>query len=102
MQKLFDEIFEEAKQRKWDLSTAEFVAHPFLYWTEIGKIAKYFSQFADTKDERLDASRGVRGVIEHEGVIIPIRVDANYKENRLVLYRTQAGQHIARSYEKSA
>lgn len=54
----------------FDLSTTAFFFHPFVFWTQLGGISKYYSQYSSSFNfirdgvfGKGDASRGLRGIL---------------------------------------
>lgn len=65
----------------YDLTETAFFVHPFVYWTQLGGIAKYYSQYASNFNFLRtgnfgpgDASRGLRGVIYDQPVYVTSRI----------------------------
>ncbi len=65
----------------FDLTETAFFVHPFVYWTQLGGIAKYYSQYASNFNFLRtgnfgpgDASRGLRGVLYDQPVYVTSRI----------------------------
>lgn len=65
----------------FDLTTTAFFFHPFVFWTQLGGISKYYSQYAsnfnfirDGVFGKSDASRGLRGVLYDQPVYVTTRI----------------------------
>lgn len=65
----------------YDLTETAFFFHPFVYWTQLGGIAKYYSQYASQFDFLRtgnfgpgDASRGLRGILYDQPCFVTPRV----------------------------
>ena len=65
----------------YDLSETAFFFHPFVYWTQLGGISKYYSQYSSnlnfirTGNFGLgDASRGLRGILYDQPVYVTTNI----------------------------
>lgn len=65
----------------FDLTTTAFFFHPFVFWTQLGGISKYYSQYSsnfnfirDGAFGKMDASRGLRGVLYDQPVYVTTRI----------------------------
>lgn len=65
----------------YDLSETGFFVHPFVYWTQLSGIAKYYSQYASNLNlirtghfGPADASRGLRGYLYDQPVYVTTRI----------------------------
>lgn len=65
----------------YDLTETAFFFHPFVYWTQLGGIAKYYSQYSSNFNFIRtgnfgpgDASRGLRGVLYDQPVYVTSRI----------------------------
>lgn len=65
----------------FDLTETAFFFHPFVFWTQLGGIAKYYSQYASNFNYLRtgnfgpgDASRGLRGVLYDQPVYVTTRI----------------------------
>lgn len=65
----------------YDLTETAFFVHPFVFWTQLGGIAKYYSQYASNFNYIRsgnfgpgDVSRGLRGVLYDQPVYVTPRV----------------------------
>lgn len=65
----------------FDLTETAFFFHPFVFWTQLGGIAKYYSQYASNFNFLRtgnfgpgDASRGLRGVLYDQPVFVTSRI----------------------------
>lgn len=66
---------------EYDLTETAFFFHPFVFWTQLGGIAKYYSQYSSNfnfiRDGNFgpgDASRGLRGVLYDQPVYVTSRI----------------------------
>lgn len=67
--------------RDYDLTETAFFFHPFVFWTQLGGIAKYYSQYSSNFNFIRtgnfgpgDSSRGLRGVIYDQPVYVTSRI----------------------------
>lgn len=67
--------------RDFDLTTTAFFFHPFVFWTQLGGISKYYSQYSSSFNfirdgvfGKGDASRGLRGVLYDQPVFVTTRI----------------------------
>lgn len=65
----------------YDLTETAFFFHPFVYWTQLGGIAKYYSQYSSNFNFIRtgnfgpgDASRGLRGVLYDQPCYVTSRI----------------------------
>lgn len=65
----------------YDLTMTAFFIHPFVFWTQLGGIAKYYSQYSssfnfirDGNFGKGDPSRGLRGVLYDQPVYVTTRI----------------------------
>lgn len=65
----------------FDLTETAFFFHPFVFWTQLGGIAKYYSQYSSNFNFIRtgnfgpgDASRGLRGVLYDQPVYVTTRI----------------------------
>ena len=59
----------------YDLTETAFFFHPFVFWTQLGGIAKYYSQYASNFNFGPgDASRGLRGVLYDQPCFVTSRI----------------------------
>lgn len=65
----------------YDLTETAFFFHPFVFWTQLGGIAKYYSQYSSNFNFIRqgnfgpgDASRGLRGVLYDQPVYVTSRI----------------------------
>jgi hypothetical protein len=65
----------------YDLSETAFFFHPFVFWTQLGGITKYYSQYASNFNfirtggfGPMDTSRGLRGVLYDQPVYVTSRI----------------------------
>ena len=65
----------------YDLTETGFFVHPFVYWTQLSGIAKYYSQYASNLDlirtgnfGKADSSRGLRGYLYDQPVYVTTRI----------------------------
>lgn len=65
----------------YDLTETAFFFHPFVFWTQLGGIAKYYSQYLanlnfirDGVFGKMDASRGLRGVLYDQPCFVTSRI----------------------------
>lgn len=67
--------------RDFDLTETAFFFHPFVFWTQLGGIAKYYSQYASNFNFLRtgnfgpgDSSRGLRGVLYDQPCFVTTRI----------------------------
>lgn len=65
----------------YDLTQTAFFFHPFVFWTQLGGIAKYYSQYSSNFNfirqggfGPMDTSRGLRGVLYDQPVYVTSRI----------------------------
>lgn len=65
----------------YDMTMTAFFVHPFVYWTQLSGIAKYYSQYASQLNlirtgnfGPADATRGLRGVLYDQPVYVTNRI----------------------------
>lgn len=65
----------------FDLTETAFFVHPFVFWTQLGGIAKYYSQYSSNfnfiRNGNFgpgDASRGLRGILYDQPVFVTPRI----------------------------
>jgi hypothetical protein len=65
----------------YDLTETAFFIHPFVFWTQLGGIAKYYQQYASNLNLIRtgnfgpgDAARGLRGVLYDQPVYVTTRI----------------------------
>lgn len=83
----------------YDLTETAFFFHPFVYWTQLGGITKYYSQYASNLDfirtgnfGKGDASRGLKGVIYDQPVYTTPRIVSGLQTYRnLFAHKTAFG-----------
>lgn len=73
----------------FDLTETAFFVHPFVFWTQLGGITKYYSQYSSNFNFIRtgnfgpgDASRGLRGVIYDQPVYVTSRIVAGLQTYR--------------------
>jgi len=64
-----------------ELSETAFFFHPFVFWTQLGGISKYYSQYASNLNfirdgvfGKMDMSRGLRGILYDQPCYITTRI----------------------------
>lgn len=65
----------------YDLSETAFFVHPFVFWTQLGGITKYYSQYASNLNfirmgnfGMSDATRGLRGMLYDQPVYVTTNI----------------------------
>lgn len=65
----------------YDLTMTAFFFHPFVFWTQLGGISKYYSQYSSNFNfirqgafGPMDVSRGLRGVLYDQPVYVTPRI----------------------------
>ena len=65
----------------YDLSETAFFVHPFVFWTQLGGITKYYSQYASNLNfirtgnfGLADATRGLRGMLYDQPVYVTTNI----------------------------
>lgn len=81
----------------YDLTETAFFFHPFVYWTQLGGIAKYYSQYASNLDfirtgnfGKGDASRGLRGILYDQPCYVTPRVVSGLQTYRNIFAHPSA------------
>lgn len=82
-----------------ELTETAFFFHPFVFWTQLGGISKYYSQYSssfnfirDGSFGKMDASRGLRGVLYDQPVFVTTRIVSGLQTYRnLFLHREAFG-----------
>ncbi len=81
----------------YDLTETAFFFHPFVFWTQLGGIAKYYSQYAANLDYIRtgnfgpgDASRGLRGVLYDQPCYVTPRVVSGLQTYRNIFAHKSA------------
>ena len=81
----------------YDLTETAFFFHPFVFWTQLGGIAKYYSQYSSNFNfirqgvfGVMDASRGLRGVLYDQPVYITSRIVSGLQTYRNLFAHKEA------------
>lgn len=85
----------------FDLSTTAFFFHPFVFWTQLGGISKYYSQYSssfnfirDGSFGKMDASRGLRGVLYDQPVYVTTRIVSGLQTYRNIFAAPEAFGYV--------
>lgn len=80
-----------------ELSETAFFFHPFVFWTQLGGISKYYSQYSsnfnfirDGSFGKMDASRGLRGVLYDQPVFVTTRIVSGLQTYRNIFAHKEA------------
>lgn len=81
----------------FDLTETGFFFHPFVFWTQLGGIAKYYSQYSSQFNfirtgafGPMDASRGLRGVLYDQPVYVTSRIVSGLQTYRNIFAHREA------------
>lgn len=82
-----------------ELTETAFFFHPFVFWTQLGGISKYYSQYSsnfnfirDGSFGKMDASRGLRGVLYDQPVFVTTQIVSGLQTYRnLFLHKDAFG-----------
>lgn len=84
-----------------ELSECAFFIHPFVFWTQLGGISKYYSQYAsnfnfirDGVFGKMDASRGLRGVLYDQPVFVTTRIVSGLQTYRNIFAHKEAFGYV--------
>lgn len=80
-----------------ELDETAFFFHPFVFWTQLGGISKYYSQYSssfnfirDGAFGKMDASRGLRGVLYDQPVFVSTRIVSGLQTYRNLFLHKEA------------
>ena len=80
-----------------DLTETAFFFHPFVFWTQLGGISKYYSQYSsnfnfirDGAFGKMDQSRGLRGVLYDQPCYITTRIVSGLQTYRNLFLHKEA------------
>lgn len=80
-----------------ELTETAFFFHPFVFWTQLGGISKYYSQYSssfnfirDGAFGKMDASRGLRGVLYDQPVFVTTRIVSGLQTYRNLFLHKEA------------
>lgn len=80
-----------------ELDETAFFFHPFVFWTQLGGISKYYSQYSssfnfirDGAFGKMDASRGLRGVLYDQPVFVTTRIVSGLQTYRNLFLHKEA------------
>lgn len=80
-----------------DLTETAFFFHPFVFWTQLGGISKYYSQYSssfnfirDGAFGKMDSSRGLRGVLYDQPVFVTTRIVSGLQTYRNLFAHKEA------------
>lgn len=80
-----------------ELDETAFFFHPFVFWTQLGGISKYYSQYSssfnfirDGAFGKMDASRGLRGVLYDQPVFVTTRIVSGLQTYRNLFAHREA------------
>ena len=80
-----------------ELTETAFFFHPFVFWTQLGGISKYYSQYSssfnfirDGAFGKMDASRGLRGVLYDQPVFVSTRIVSGLQTYRNLFLHKEA------------
>ncbi len=80
-----------------ELTETAFFFHPFVFWTQLGGISKYYSQYASNFNflrtgnfGNADASRGLRGVIYDQPCFVTTRIVSGLQTYRNLFLHKEA------------
>lgn len=81
----------------YDLSETAFFIHPFIFWTQLGGIAKYYSQYASNLNfirtgnfGPADTSRGLRGILYDQPVYVTTNIVSGLQTYRNIFAHKSA------------
>ncbi len=81
----------------YDMSETAFFVHPFVYWTQLSGIAKYYSQYASNLNlirtgnfGPADASRGLRGYLYDQPIYVTTRIVSGLQTYRNIFAHKSA------------
>lgn len=84
-----------------DLTETAFFFHPFVFWTQLGGISKYYSQYSssfnfirDGAFGKMDASRGLRGVLYDQPVFVTTRIVSGLQTYRNLFAHKEAFGYV--------
>lgn len=80
-----------------ELTETAFFFHPFVFWTQLGGISKYYSQYSssfnfirDGSFGKMDASRGLRGVLYDQPCYVTTRIVSGLQTYRNLFAHREA------------
>lgn len=83
--------------RDLELTETAFFFHPFVFWTQLGGISKYYSQYSssfnfirDGAFGKMDQSRGLRGVLYDQPVYVTTRIVSGLQTYRNLFAHREA------------
>lgn len=91
------DAIEKLDSLDYDLTETAFFVHPFVFWTQLGGIAKYYSQYASNfnfiREGNFgpgDASRGLKGVLYDQPVYTTSRIVSGLQTYRNLFAHKEA------------
>jgi hypothetical protein len=80
-----------------ELTDTAFFFHPFVFWTQLGGISKYYSQYTssfnfirDGSFGKMDSSRGLRGVLYDQPCYVTTRIVSGLQTYRNLFLHKEA------------